>query len=609
MSHNSVGRIAIGLRSIHKARMIAIALAVFGSGCASLPKLSLSRKPATPAKQDAFAEGVSRVESRRGLLGRPVAAVTRNDDSPAVPDWRDSTKDKLSGASESQSDVAQASYARGERELPALRLTSAQLESSPEQSAGGRSLAPMMARLGSARVVGVDGPTNSTAAQAKPAPAAPPGPAPKEPLTTVTPAPVPNPVGAAPMAPAGDHPVLPPPAMSYGAPVEESPIAPDVGPMACGEGGCFAGSSKHCLSCGKLGCFGKCGAGGCRTGQFGVTKGDCGLWDNIVSRVGGAYFDTGTFDAAGAVETLEFSKLLFDTGWSMHGGVAVGQFDGQNPASLSIGFSKLARIEDGCVTRPLVLGVSYDGYYDDEFFGANQTLYVDQLRVLMGWAFSERMDAGVWAAFGVSDDNAVFTQGTNILSMNGSFSDRAAGYLSYDLTPGTHTMLSVGWQEEPGNFFTQLDLYQRVWRNVNAFASFGYADGNNGMWSVFAGLEFHPLAALRNTGRALACHGNAGCDLGGNNYTQACGTRFRGGQAFGNYRGALRLIDPATLRRMLNNPNPTIIGQVPVPGSQEVPPTTNPKPGTDTDDCIPRWNFYQKNESRLSRYLDSLGRN
>jgi len=90
----------------------------------------------------------------------------------------------------------------------------------------------------------------------------------------------------------------------------------------------------------------------------------------------------------GGLGVLESTKQLGRSNLFVHGGFAAEYFHNQIPLSYTLGFSHLARIENGVVVNPFIFSFTYDGYWDGHFFGMDDSSYLDQVRILGGFALS-----------------------------------------------------------------------------------------------------------------------------------------------------------------------------------------------------------------------------
>lgn len=353
---------------------------------------------------------------------------------------------------------------------------------------------------------------------------------------------------------------------------------------------------------------------------YGVGRDQAGLADNISARVGATYYSVDNTATPGGVAILEGSKQLGDSAFFVHAGAGTEYLDGEWPVSASIGLSRLATIIDGEVVKPLIFDASYDLYWDSEFFGTDDTVFIDQVRVLGGYALSARLDAGVWAAIGLQSDSGWRPVPGGRMQVRTDFADRIAGYVAAHVgSLGSQVILSAGWEDNPGNYFMEGNTFVPLTQNVNFWGGGGYSD--SGSYDVVAGLEL----MLGRKGRA-----SAGYDACGD----VCSApTYRGGWANGTYRGAQRVVTPSRARRMLADPSWAFIpdpttGPVDSTGGQLDPPVVNtpldppvidppvidppvinpPDQNTNdpVEDCLPRVTDRPTRESNLSRFLQSL---
>ena len=388
-------------------------------------------------------------------------------------------------------------------------------------------------------------------------------------------------------------------------------------------------------------------------GLPGVGPDEPGLADNVSARIGGTGYRNDNSASAGILALLESSKQLGDSALFLHGGAGTEYLNGEWPVSYSVGFSKLARIEGNEVTHPLVLAFAYDAYFDSEFFQTDDTVYLDQFRFLVGHAITPYSDIGVWSSLGLQSDFGRQVTPTGSSLVHSRLGDRIAAYFARDFgARNNHLIWSAGWEEDPSAFFTEADLFVPLTDGVNLFAGAGYSAA--GSWDAVAGLEL----ALGNLGRRmfrrqrravpteepgavqLASYDDCDpCDADPCAAVCACSVcclpRFRGGWANDDYRGALRVITPSRMRRMLSDPAPrflpaaitagptaTDVGattpppappapsappdppaqiSTPTPIECEIPTTTHPR-----EEPLPRWTQRPTRASRLSMLLDSL---
>lgn len=386
---------------------------------------------------------------------------------------------------------------------------------------------------------------------------------------------------------------------------------------------------------------------------YGVNADQPGIADNISARVGMTYFDVGKENAVGGSLMLESSVQLGQSDRFFHAGVGTEFVDSEWPISTTIGFSKLATIEGDCVTKPGIFSVAYDSYFDSSYFGTKDNIYIDQIRFLAGWAISPRTDIGMWAAIGLGGDGGTITTPAGVGFIPARFGDRVAGYVSSNIgNRGSLLIASAGWEEGPGRVFGEADLFVPITDSVNLFGGFGYSDAKS--FDAIVGVEITPsnwhVKHRRFRGEtgvvddpcADAC-GTAVCSTVG--CDAACGPTYRGGWANGNYRGALRLISPSRLRRMIEDPNLHLAGAAPgvpgvpkvilapdvptpelpakpdqpVPGVggneppqkppvKETPPVVCPPPAVTSDVCVPRILTRPKRTSTLSQLIATGGK-
>jgi hypothetical protein len=364
-------------------------------------------------------------------------------------------------------------------------------------------------------------------------------------------------------------------------------------------------------------------------GVYGVGPDREGIADNFSTRIGGSYYEIDQSASAGVTGILEGSGQIHESPFFVHGGVASELINNEWPVGFTLGMSRLATIEGGRVVRPWIFSVAYDGYFDSTFFQTNDTVYLDQIRGLVGYAVKPWLDVGVWGAKGLRSDFGIRSQNGALFNITGRFADRVAGYSAFDLW-NCLVILSGGWEEGPGTYFGEGDIWIPLTRGCNLFGGAGFSD--SGALDAICGLEFkfghdkHPwLRHLLtkhhksygdgydpcNPCDALACCSDMVC----------CGPRYRGGWANDPYRGALRVITPSRMRRMFEDPAPRLLPPVvaeeppvviPPPVVINQPPPEDPGNGSvdpQTPDCgcepgHPSRNLYRpRRDSRLSDWL------
>lgn len=352
-------------------------------------------------------------------------------------------------------------------------------------------------------------------------------------------------------------------------------------------------------------------------GGYGVNSEDHGLLDNISGRVGGSYLNSPFFDGGGGVAILESSKQLFGSSIFLQAGGAVEFINGRTPSAFTAGLSKLARIEGDRVTKPLVASFAYDGYYDDGFMvPARQDAYLDQFRVLGGWAIRPWLDFGAWGSISNMTDTFAVANPAGTTLVTTGFANRAAGYVGFDLRDfNLFGMQSIGWQESPGGFFSQSDFWVPITQYMNFWFGVGYV--TQGWTNVLAGLEFIPVGFVSERYRLWSkSQGSAGGDSCSDVCANVCeAPRYRGGWANGVYRGALRVQTPSQLAlntRVTTDFIPTVpvvlaAGAPPAAGGQTANPPVVVPPAQTQEECPPRILGRPTREGNLSRLLKERG--
>lgn len=223
--------------------------------------------------------------------------------------------------------------------------------------------------------------------------------------------------------------------------------------------------------------------------NVGVGADGKGLADNVSVRGGVSYSNFETSSGVGGVVFGEASKQLGSKPFFIHGGVAGEYIDGSWPVSFLAGASKLAQMEGDRVVDPWIASAAYSGYYDYDFFDSGNGLYMDQVRLLAGYATSVRTDVGIWGSVGLGTSQTTLVAPDGTLLLNARLGSRAAAYVAHNFGErGSLVIASLGWEESPGNFFMEMDTFIPLGQRVNAFAGAGYSD--SGLVDAIVGLEF-----------------------------------------------------------------------------------------------------------------------
>ena len=333
------------------------------------------------------------------------------------------------------------------------------------------------------------------------------------------------------------------------------------------------------------------------------------LRDNVSVRIGATSYSVEHDDAIGFSSIVETTKQCGDTPYFFHLGGGSEYLDGDGPMVLSAGASRLATIEGDYVSHPLILGFSYDAYFDRQFFGTDDSVLLDQIRVLAGWALSPRMDVGAWGAKGLRSDRGTATVALqpNQLAdwtIDARLSDRVAAYIAKDTllegTYGSRLMVSAGYEDTDGKFFAEADTYVSLCEHVSVYIGMGYSasgawDGNAGVEIMLPGARwgtrtYHAAAVTETADGACEpdCDPCVACD--------PCGVRYRGGTAYGVYRSALRAMTPSRMRRMMEYRHEI----TPI-----IPPSPGPTPGPTPSNCLPDRDDREVVPSRLSDWLEN----
>lgn len=357
-----------------------------------------------------------------------------------------------------------------------------------------------------------------------------------------------------------------------------------------------------------------------------------GLWDNFYSRVGATYYDNGIDSNWGALTTLESTWQLCQSNWFMHAGIAGEAINDEYPLAFSAGLSRLAKVVGCTVEKPWIFGVSYDGYWDSEFYRSQDAVYLDQLRGIIGYAIKPCWDMGVWGAGGLSSDLTTIPGfGAAPNQYRTSIGDRVAGYSAWHwCQTGIYNMLSIGWEDGPGDFFVENDTFIPLTAACNFFVGGGYSNAYDGSTDLNLGLEFvigrtcpvrwlakkegkNPQTVGKLLSDTLPKH--SACSVA----IDPCCVRYRGGWANDAYRSAFRVIPPTRFRRAMQfDPAANFLPVPPPPGNggggQQPPP---PAPGGVVVDplCPPNSNPLEvdspridgriQRSSRLSQWLEA----
>lgn len=353
-----------------------------------------------------------------------------------------------------------------------------------------------------------------------------------------------------------------------------------------------------------------------------------GLWDNFYSRVGATYYDNGIDSNWGALTTLESTWQLCNSNWFMHAGIAGEAINDEYPMAFSAGLSRLAKIVGTTVEKPWIFAVSYDGYWDSEFFRSHDAVYLDQLRGMVGYAIMPCWDMGVWGAGGLSSDLTTIPNfGAAPNRYRTTIGDRVAGYSAWHwCQTGIYNMLSIGWEDGPGDFFIENDTFIPLTAACNFFVGGGYSNAYDGSTDLNLGLEFVigrtcPVRCIaKKHGKNPQTVGKLYSDTlpkhsAGAVAIDPCCVRYRGGWANDAYRSAFRVIPPTRFRRAMQfDPAPGIQAPPPPPGNGNGPPPPIPGGGGVVPDCPPNANPLEvdspriggriQRSSRLSQWLD-----
>jgi hypothetical protein len=359
----------------------------------------------------------------------------------------------------------------------------------------------------------------------------------------------------------------------------------------------------------------------------GVGPDQRGLWDNFIGRLGAAWYDNSINSEWGFFGTGEYTHQFRNSNWFMHSGVAGVSYPNHLGVAHSVGFSRLAKIVGKRVEKRLIMGFSYDGYYDDGLYGTDNDVYLGQIRGLLGWAICSRWDMGVWAAGGINKENILLPVNSSILPAgryHASMGDRVAGYTSWHLgQTGIFNITSVGWQDNPtGNFFCESDLYIPLTGSTNFFIGGGYSDALEGSFDANMGLEITwgrtavaRCLARKCRGKTIPKVGMLASDTmprgSFKREIDPCCVRYRGGWANDTYRSALRVQAPTQLVRQISLeaiPPVLPLGEPvpPDPDDQggEVCPVTNTNP---LETKVDRIQGRPVRESRLSQLQKANG--
>jgi hypothetical protein len=343
-----------------------------------------------------------------------------------------------------------------------------------------------------------------------------------------------------------------------------------------------------------------------------------GLYDNLIGRLGGVWYDNDINSEWGFMGTGETTHQWGNSNWFSHLGVAGTTYEGHSGTGASIGISRLAKIVGKKVEKPWILGFAYDGYYDTGLFGTDNEVYVDQLRGLIGYAICPRWEMGVWGAGGLSSRDISLPQNMTFgptTRYRASIADRVAGYTAWNWgQTGIFNITSVGYQDnQTGNFFVESDMYIPLTGAVNFYVGGGYSDNLGGSSDLGMGLEF--TWGRTCVARALARHfhgksipkvGMLPSDtMAKGTYCREidpCCVRYRGGWANDTYRSVFRVESPARITRRIDleriPPTPGANGEIPGPGPEGEP--ICPAPANPQEVLVPRKTDRPTRPSRLS---------
>lgn len=284
--------------------------------------------------------------------------------------------------------------------------------------------------------------------------------------------------------------------------------------------------------------------------QYGLRSNICEDWrDNVSLRFGATFNDVMRDDSPGLGVLADYSRQWHRTDLFMHAGLGAEYIEGEFPVAMTVGIDRLATIMDGQVVKPWVFSFAYDAYYDSEFYQTDDSVYLDQFRVLLGKAVCERMDVGLWAALGLQSDFGTYfpAPAAGPPSLRGRLGDRLAAYASINgkKDPRFHLVVSAGWEEDPGQLFAESDMFLPLNGRTNFVLGSGVSEG--GTTDLFIGLE-KVLGWRRARGMLDRMHDSYTMQ---SEFDERAGDprTFRGGMSGGVHRGALRVIAPSRMRR------------------------------------------------------------
>lgn len=291
-------------------------------------------------------------------------------------------------------------------------------------------------------------------------------------------------------------------------------------------------------------------------------------------------------------------QVLRDRAYFVHGGVGIGSVGNNWPMTSTIAVSKLAKIEGGEVTRPLILSAAYDSYLDNGFLRPNKDSYLDEFRGLAGWAVRPWLDVGVWGAIAGQPKSLVLTGFGQPGILTTGFANRAAGYFACDIPRFRSFIInSAGWQEGSAQYFLESDLWVGITRGINFWGGVGYS-GNNFVDGA-VGLEVIPAGLFKKKVLAACDPCDPCCDPCANVCGDPCAPSYRGGWANGVYRGALRVQTPA---RAIRSDPPSVTGG---PVAQSSGSASGTPPDTGACPCPPRVQGRPVRAGNLSRAIQN----
>ena len=221
----------------------------------------------------------------------------------------------------------------------------------------------------------------------------------------------------------------------------------------------------------------------------------------INARVGTSYYSVPGESLFGAGYGLDFAYQLTED-W---GFVASGNFNSVSQGTQfvgSLGTVKLPDLYGYEWQDPFSFSFFFDQFTDSRVDTFGSDLYLNGVRLQIGYALSESLEVGaIFSAPTHDDDNVKFlfvnfpnslpTPG--IIEMSESVSGYASGCMG-DYQWGA----SAGYRDDPGTFTLSGNVRRPITESIALFSAASY-EGNRGNWGVGFGVEFSFGGSARNT--------------------------------------------------------------------------------------------------------------